>query len=188
MEPKEKTIPGDPVYSRTVLEMLTVANEYCLFLEKAGEYDKADVLLFLQKICPLLYIKASLLPVIELTDEDAAEHFVTEEEWEGMFNILHQKFGEEDIYFFIDPHERSHTDPVKASLAENFTDIYQDLKDFVLLYQKPRKVSMEFAVFECKRLFETRYGFRLVRAHAALHYLLNKEGDKGDLQDFPDLF
>jgi hypothetical protein len=108
---------------------------------------------------------------------------VTEEEWEGVFNTLHLKFAEDDLYYFIDPYEHSHTDPVKASLAENFTDIYQDLKDFVLLYQKPRKASMEYAVFECKRLFETRYGFRLVRAHSALHYILNKEGDKGELHD-----
>ncbi len=183
MERKDNDIPRDPVYSKTVLEMLTVANEYCLFLEKAENYDRQDVLVFLQKICPLIYIKASLLPAIELNDEEAAEHFVTEEEWEVVFNTLHLKFGEDDLYYFIDPHERSHTDPVKTSLAENFTDIYQDLKDFVLLYQKPRKASMEYAVYECKRLFETRYGFRLVRAHSALHYLLNKEGDKGELQD-----
>lgn len=184
MEPKENTIPVEPVYSRTVLEMLTVANEFCLFLEKSTEYERNDVLRFLQKISPLIYIKASLLPSIELMDEDAAEHFVTEEEWEGMFNLLRQKFGDGDIYYFIDPHERSHTDAVKASLAENFTDIYQDLKDFVLLYQKPRKASMEFAVYECKRLFETRFGFRLVRAHAALHYVLYRDGDKGDIQEF----
>ena len=187
MEIKENDVLKDPVYSKTVLEMLTVANEYCLFLEKAESYDRQDIMLFLQKICPLIYIKASLLPVIELNDEGAAEHFVTEEEWEGVFNTLHLKFGEDDLYYFIDHHERSHTDPVKSILAENFTDIYQDMKEFVLLYQKPRKVSKEFAVYECKQLFETRYGFRLVRAHSALHYLLNKEGDKGEFQDFLEM-
>jgi len=186
MERKETNAQSDPVYSKTVLEMLTVANEYCLFLEKAENYDRQDILLFLQKVCPLIYIKSSLLPVIEINDEDAAEHFVTEEEWEGIFNTLHLKFGDDDLYYYTDPHERSYSEPVKASLSENFTDIYQDLKDFVLLYQKPRKASMEYAVFECKRLFETRYGFRLVRAHFALHYLLHKEGEKGEFQDFPE--
>jgi len=186
MKKEESNISQEPVYSKTVLEMLTVANEFCLFLEKSENYDRQDILLFLQKICPLIYIKASLLPTIELNDEDAAEHFVTQEEWESIFATLHLKFGEEDLYSFIDPHEKTYTEPVKASMAENFTDIYQDLKDFVLLYQKPRKVSMEYAVYECKRLFETRYGFCLVRAHTALHYLLNKEGDKGELDDLLD--
>jgi hypothetical protein len=182
MEKKETNALIDPVYSKTVLEMLTVANEYCLFLEKAEDYNRQDIIMFLQKVCPLIYIKSALLPAIEIDDEETAEHFVTEEEWESIFNTL-QKFGDDDIYYFIDPHENSNTDPVRGSLAENFTDIYQDLKDFVLLYQKPRKASMEYAVFECKRLFETRYGFRLVRAHSTLHYLLNKEGEPGEFQE-----
>ncbi|MCX6243923.1 MAG: DUF5063 domain-containing protein [Bacteroidetes bacterium] len=187
MEKNENAITKDPVYSKTVLELLTVANEYCLFLEKAEGYDRLNILLFLQKICPLIYIKASLLPDIPVNDEEAAEHFVTEEEWESVFNMLHLKLGDDDVYYFIDHHEKSHTDPVKASLAENFTDLYQDLKDFVLLYQKPRKASMEFAVYECKRLFETRFGYRLVNAHAALHYILFKEGEKGELQDLLEM-
>ena len=126
----------DPVYSRKVLEMLTVANEYCLFLEKAEEYTFDELLNFLQKIAPLIYLKSALLPDVDVEDEDAVEHYVSEEQWETLFNILYNKFGEDDQFHFIDHHERSHNDPVKGSLAECFTDIYQDLKDFLLLYQK----------------------------------------------------
>jgi hypothetical protein len=187
MEKKENGITNDPVYSKTVLELLTVANEFCLFLEKAEEYERTDILRYLQKIGPLIYLKSSILPDIPVDDDEVAEHFVTEEEWESVFNSLHQKFGVDDIYYFIDHHEKSNTDPVRASLAENFTDLYQDLKDFVLLYQKPRRASMEFAVYEIKRLFETRFGYRIVNAHAALHYLLFREGEKGELQEMMDV-
>jgi hypothetical protein len=175
---------SDPVYSRKVLDMLTVANEYCLFLEKAEEYPKESVLSFLLKICPLIYLKASLLPEITEVNDDAAEHFVTEEEWEGIFNSLQVKFGENDPFVFIDHHEKSHTDPVKASLAEAFADIYQDLKDFLLLYQKPLKSSMEYAVYDCKRLFETHYGYLLVNAQQALHFLIYKESVNGGPNEF----
>ncbi|MEI7662305.1 MAG: DUF5063 domain-containing protein [Bacteroidota bacterium] len=161
----------DPVYSRKVLEMITVANEYCLFLEKAEEYSPEELLNFLQKISPLIYLKGSLLPEIEVEDEDATEHYVSEEQWESLFNRLHNKFGEKDIFFFIDQHEKSHTDPVKGSMAECFTDIYQDLKDFLLLYQKPLKTFKENAVRDCKRLFETRFGYLLLVAQAAVHCL-----------------
>ncbi len=159
----------DLVYSRKVLEMITVANEFCLFLEKAEDYSLEELLNFLQKISPLIYLKSALLPDIEVEDEDAVEHYVSEEQWEGMFNILYNKFGEKDLFFFVDHHERSHHDPVKGSLAESFTDIYQDLKDFLLLYQKPLKAFKENAVNECKRLFETRYGYRLINAQSAIH-------------------
>jgi hypothetical protein len=181
MDELNENIPNEPVYSRNVLEMLTVANEFCRFLEKAEDYSKQELLNFLQKITPLLYIKAALLPPIEPEDEDAIEHYVTEEQWEQMFNTLRNKFGDNDIFYFIDNHEKSHTDPVRGSLAENFTDIYQDLKDFVLLYQKPFKTFKENAVKECRHLFETRYGYRMVNAHAALHYLINQIGDGGQL-------
>jgi hypothetical protein len=174
----------EPVYSKKVIEMLTVANEFCLFLEKAEDVSRKDLLLFLQKIIPLVYLKAALLPDVGADDEDAAEHFVTEEQWEGLFNVLHQKLGDEDLYYFIDHHERSHQDAIRASLSENLTDTYQDLKDFLLLYQKPMKASKENAVRDCKRLFETRFGYRLVNAHAAIHYLLFTEGEKGELSDF----
>ncbi len=188
MNPIKSDYPDDPVYSKKVLEMLTVANEFCLFLEKSEDYPKEDVMRFLQKIIPLIYIKASLLPDIETKeeDEDTAEHFVSEEQWENMFNVLREKFGRDDIYYFLDHHEKTNQDAIRASLAENFADIYQDLKDFVLLYQKPLKVSMENAVRDCKRMFETRYGYRLVNAHSAIHYLLCTEGEKGELSDIMD--
>lgn len=182
-EQKDKT-PVDPVYSKNVLEMFTIANEYCLFMEKNIDFSKEDFLTYLQKICPLIYIKAALLPYVEPTDEESLEHFVTEEQWEELFNLIHLKLGEDDLYYFIDHHEKTHQDAVKASLAENLTDIYQDLKDFLLLYAKPQRSSQECAVQDCKRLFETRFGYRLVNAHSAIHYLLFSEGEKGELSDF----
>ena len=170
----------DPVYSRKVLEMITVANEYCLFLEKAEDYSMDELLNFLQKISPLIYLKSALLPDMEVADEDAVEHYVSEEQWEALFNILYNKFGEKDLFFFIDHHERSHNDPVKGSLAESFTDIYQDLKDFILLYQNPLKAFKENAVVECKRLFASRYGYRLVNAQAAIHCIQYPEENSID--------
>jgi hypothetical protein len=170
--------PGDdPVYSRKVLEMITVANEYCLFLEKAEEYSVEELFDFLQKISPLIYLKSALLPDIEVEDEDAVEHYVSEEQWESLFNMLYNKFGEKDHFYFVDHHEHSHNDPVKGSLAESFTDIYQDLKDFLLLYQKPLKSFKENAVRECKRLFATRYGYRLINAQSAIHCIQYPDED-----------
>ncbi len=166
---------NEVVKSRKVLELITVANEFCLFIEKAEDYSRAEILGFLQKILPLIYIKASLLPDITVEDENAVEHYVTEEQWENMFNVLRERFGEEDIFFFLDHHEKSHSDPVRGSIAENISDIYQDLKDFLLLYQHALNAYKENAVRDCKHLFETRFGSCIVNAHAAIHYLLFKE-------------
>ena len=181
-DPTEESIE-DALYSRKVIDMLTVSNEYCLFLEKADDHSKEEVFQYIQKLVPLIYLKASLLPDIPVNDENAAEHFITEEQWENLFNILSIKFGNDDIYFFIDLNEKSHSDPVRASLSENLTDLYQDLKDFVLLYQKPLRTSQENAVRDCKNLFETRFGYRLVNIQQAIHYILYPSVDTGNYSD-----
>lgn len=182
---EHEQIPGSPVAARSVIELLTVANDFCKFLEKAEEADRVAILGYLHRVLPLIYLKSSLLPDVEIEDEDAIEHYVTEQEWEDVFNLLRSKLGDDDIYYYIDLHERSHQDPVRASLAENITDLYQDLKDFVLLYQKPLTTFKQNAVMECKRLFASRYGFRIVNAQTAIHYLVYKEADQNT---FPQMF
>jgi len=55
----------------------------------------------------------------------------------------------------------------------------------VLLYQKPLTTFKQNAVMECKRLFASRYGFRIVNAQTAIHYLVYKEADQNT---FPQMF
>jgi hypothetical protein len=185
MSDSSKSVYEEPVFSRKVIEMLTVANEYCLYVEKAEEYKKEDILEYLQKLLPLIYLKVSLLPDVEVTDESAAEHFVTEEQWENVYTTLSTKLGNQDL-FYIAPRDLE-LQPIKASLAENLADIYQDMKDFVLLYQKPLKVAQENAVHDCKTLFETRTGFRLVAAMQAIHWVIYPERDTEAFSEL-DLF
>ena len=42
---------------------------------------------------------------------------------------------------------------------------------------------MEYAVYDCKRLFETRYGFLLVNAQQIVHFLLYQGSAGGELND-----
>ncbi|MBI9039514.1 MAG: DUF5063 domain-containing protein [Bacteroidales bacterium] len=173
-----------PVFSKTIIEMLTVANEFCRFMEKIDTFNKKDILEYLQKICPLLYIKGSLLPQIEVNEESTPERYITEEQWENIFNATRKKFGDDDIYFYINNHYSNEDEPVKASLAENFADIYQDLQDFVLLYQKNSIEAKENAVSECKALFETHWGYRIINSQKAIHYLLYNDQNN----EYEDIF
>jgi len=167
MTPKE-----DPVASRNVLEMLTVANEFCLFVEKTEEYRQEEIIDYMQKICPLLYLKGTLLPDIEVEYPEANERYITEEQWESIFTPLRDKFAEMDQYWYHDYNDIDVNDPIKGSLADNFADIYQDLKDFVLLYQKNSHAAKENAVAELKKYFVTHWGYRLVTAHRYIHYIV----------------
>jgi len=168
-------------HSRQVIEMLTVANEYCLFIEKAEEYTKDQLLGFLQKVTPLLYIKGALLPETEVSNPDADERFVTEEQWSNVFADLKTKFGDDDTFWAFDPMNFSPDDSRKLSLAELLADAYQDMKDFVLLYQRNTTISQENAAAAIRNLFFTHWGSRLATALGHLHYLCYRDLKSDDL-------
>lgn len=70
------------IFDKNTVEFVTVAAEFCGFLERARDmkcYDFVDTAL---KILPLLYLKATLLPPCEPIGEDEPETFVTEEDYE----------------------------------------------------------------------------------------------------------
>lgn len=177
-------VPREPSESLPVLEFIRVAYEYVLFIEKLQEEKKENVFDFFHKIAPLIYVKAVLLPDIELEEDELIERFVAEEEWENVFNDLRQRIGQDDIFWFIDPLRDPDYQPVKASLSEHLTDIYQDLKDCILLYQKNSKIARDIAVYELKRLFNDRWGARLMRALYAIHNQLYPEKD---IETFDDI-
>ncbi len=163
--------PNEQKISKAALELLTVANEYCLFFEKAGRYTTNDILDYYHKIAPLIYLKAALIDNAPANHEAWNERYVTEEEWETVFKTLREKFGKNDIYFIHD----HNFDSVEASMADNMADIYQDLKDFVLLFQKNTAPARQNAIANIIELFRWRWGPALVNALGAVHQLLFKE-------------
>ncbi len=180
-------VPDDITTANAVKEMVTVANEYCVYLETAENKSREGVLKFAGTILPLLYLKGSLLPGIEVEYPEANERFVTEEEWERIFQMLRDKFGATDEFWIIDPEHINETEPLKASLAENLSDIYQDMKDFVLLYQKETLAARQNALSDIRQLFANHWGYRVTNILPRLHHINNNPEEDVKL-DSLDLF
>ena len=120
------------VYSKTVIEFVTVANEYCNAIETVNKFPVEESLRKIQKILPLLYLKTTMLPKTENVLEDELEKYVSELD----YNILQQKWlkvlGEHDSFYEVfDPTIQFGQETVTASVSENLMDIYQSLKDFL---------------------------------------------------------
>ncbi len=162
---------NDPVYSKQVIEMLTVANEYCLFMEKAEEYSKEDIFAYSWRILPLIYLKSTLLQPVIPQEPDDAERFVTEETWEGIFNTLRNKFYPDDHFWMSHDLTDETTEIEKNSLAEHLADIYQDMKDFIMLYQKNLHSARENAIAGIITHFREHYGPAITKSLNALHLL-----------------
>jgi len=160
----------EPVYSRNVVEFVAVANEFCKYAEHAGELKGDELLKILQRIMPMMYIKASLLPALEPFFEEGNEKFVTESDWVRINESLRNKFGTADDYLEVFDEKLSESEgPVVSSISENLADIYQDIKDFLLLYQTGTPEVMNDAVWECRMNFENFWGQKLVNSMRAIH-------------------
>lgn len=162
-----------PVYSHNVIEFVAVAHEYCKYAEHASELKGDEMLKIMQRILPLMYLKASLLPSLEPIFEDGNEKFVTEADWNRIHDTVKQKMGTADD-FSAEMGEKLDDSgiPVPVTLSENMADLYQDLKDFILLYQTGTEEIMNDAVWECKMNFETIWGEKLLNVIRAAHRFL----------------
>jgi hypothetical protein len=177
------------VYSKNVIEFATVANEYCAFIETVDHFKRKIFISRLQKLFPLLYLKAALLPEPDLEmSEDAPEKFVSEEDYNFILHKLEAKLGQFDAYHEVfDPSIQYSDMALEASISENITDIYQDLKDFILAYRIGTLEVMNDALWECRNNFEQFWGQRLVNALRAIHNLIYGENDLEESDNQPDL-
>lgn len=163
-------------YSKNVIEFITVANEFCSFLERSDELETVDFLSRLQKILPLLYLKASLLPEFEFEAEEDLEKFVTEVDYSVIQQKVLQHTGANDDYqeVFVSGMQFSES-ALTVSIAENVADIYQDMKDLVMSFRMLNDEVMEQAVWECKNNFSQYWGQSLVNCLRAVHNLIYSE-------------
>ena len=176
-----------PVYSRNVVEFVAVANEFCKYAEHAQQLKGDELLKILQRILPLMYLKASLLPQLEPFFEDGNEKFVTESDWMNINDILKEKFGTANDYLEVFDEKINETEgPVISSISENMADIYQDMKDFLLLYQTGTGEVMNDAVWECRMNFENFWGQKLVNSMRAIHKFLYSGEEIGKVEKEDD--
>ncbi len=169
------------VYSRNVMEFVTVANEYCTLIESAPNYSRFEFVTIITRVLPLIYLKASLLPLVEQELDDSIEKSVDEMSYLLVREALNSKFGRFSDYLEVFTEDMKHSDTtVIAFIPEDLTDIYQDLKDFVEAYRLGVTEIMNDALADLVTNFREFWGQRLVNTLRALHSLLYSEDGLGD--------
>lgn len=114
MEKESQTI-----FEKNVIEFVTVAAEFCAFLERAEHMKRKAFVDTSLKILPLLYLKASLLPKCETIGDEAPETYVTEEIYEILRINLAGLMGEKDDYLDVFVQDMVYSDqPIKKSISK----------------------------------------------------------------------
>lgn len=161
------------VYSRDSIEFVTVAVQFCAYLEGFDDtVTESELTDKLTKILPLLYLKASLIPKTDTVNDDDPEISVTEGDYNYITSKLSNIFGADDTYLevFLQDMKYSET-PISANISEDLADIYQDLKNFVTIFERGITENMNDALYVCTENFKTYWGQKLVNALRALHSL-----------------
>ncbi len=167
---ESEKLPDHIVYTPSVIEFVTVAAETCLFLEQATEQSRKEFIQRSVKLLPFLYLKASLLPVVESVFDDAPERFVTEEDYLFVKEQVEQLLGADDSYLEVFHPDMAISDtPIAAFVSEDLADIYQELKDFAANYQTMDVDIMNDALVVCIEAFGQHWGQKNLNALKALH-------------------
>lgn len=160
------------VYSQNVIEFVAVANEYCSFVENYAQVNRSAFIERMQKMFPLLYLKAALLPEINDEEVDTPEKFVNEVEYNFLLNKISGKLAHYDSYQEVFDEGMQYSEAaIDASIADNICDIYQDLKDFLMAYRMGTNEIMIDALWECQNNYKTYWGQKLVNGLRAIHAL-----------------
>jgi len=158
------------IFDKNTVEFVTVAAEFCGFLERTENMKRSVFVDTTLKILPLLYLKASMLPEVDQFNEEAPEQYVTEEIYEVLRINISAILAEKDDYLEVFLPEMAYSDtPIKKTISEDLADIYQDIKDFIFVFQLGLNETMNDALYICKDTFGQYWGQKLVNTLRALH-------------------
>jgi len=136
------------------------------------------------KILPLLYLKASMLPKCETIGEEVLETYVTEEIYEILRINLAELMGDKDDYLDVFVQDMVYSDqPIKKSISEDLADIYQDIKDFIFVFQLGLNETMNDSLAICQENFGMLWGQKLVNTLRALHDVKYSQQDEEDNEE-----
>lgn len=179
-----KELTSNVVFSKNVVEFVTVAVQYCTFLENPENQTSKEYTDKLTKLLPLLYLKAALLPETEIEEDIYPEITVTEDDYNYIISKLYTAYKENDTYLEVFLEDMKYSDtPIAASISEDIADIYQDIKNFISIYEQGIEENMSEGLYTCYENFKLYWGQKLVNVLRALHSLKYSIGEENPDED-----
>ncbi|MFA6360670.1 MAG: DUF5063 domain-containing protein [Dysgonamonadaceae bacterium] len=173
------------VYAPVTLDFVTVSVEFCSFLESGKVSNRNEWMLTVLRMLPLLYVKATMLPSVEIIDDDFPETFVSEQDYIRVSNQISSMMGEDNVYLDVFIEDMKYSDrPISSFISEDIADIYQDIRNFVSVYQYGLEETMTSALHICTENFRSYWGQKLVNVLRALHSLVYKIEDDSNFDEY----
>ena len=159
----------------------SVAREFCRVIDSAPNLDRVALLVEVYKILPQLIGEAIHLPNVELSDDESQEEEIrksqardrmrlSDAQWGKLYGSLKEKLGDVNLYWEVwDP--TKHSEPIYGSLADDFADIYRDLKEGLNL-SETHQAMPEDSIWEWRFGYYSHWGKHAIDALRTIHFLL----------------
>jgi Domain of unknown function (DUF5063) len=161
-----------------------IARRYCAIVDTARSLDKDQLLLQIYGILPDLISVAIHFPDADPWDRDGEGDAdiensekvptarMTDEDWRVLYDTLTQKLGDSNGHWDVfNPASADH-EVVYRSLADDVVDIYSDLKEPLVLFDKS-EITSEMAIWEWHLSFTSHWGHHAIGALKAIHCMLH---------------
>ena len=170
----------NPIYAPDTLEFVTVATEFCAYLEQSASREKTSFIERMRKLLPLLYLKAQLLPEMEGVADFTPDDRVTQQDYDYILHLVAAIMGDDDYYedatFGM---EMQQTEQLCwKTVSEGLADMYQPLRNFVAAYRLGIEPCMESALYDVRYSFIYSWGTALVDTLRRFHYLTSFNSDE----------
>lgn len=158
----------------------SIAQEFCSAVESAANLDNIELLKRLYKILPSLINEAICLPNVELNDDQLIEGEseqqarrkaqLTGAQWRELYESLRAKLANLDLYWQVfDPTKDN--EAIHGSLADDFADIYRDLKEELVL-NEIHQASPEQNIWHWRLGYYSHWGKHAIDALRTMHFVL----------------
>ena len=113
---------------------------------------------------------------------EKTETYVTEDTYEIIRLNIADIMAEKDDYLEVFLPDMAYSDqPIKKNISEDLADIYQDIRDFIFVFQLGLNETMNDSLAICQENFGMLWGQKLVNTLRALHDVkYNQEPDEED--------
>jgi hypothetical protein len=167
------------VYSEEMVAFVTASNSYCQLMEQSApaEEGKAFIASLVESLSRI-YADFIVLGESEPVFDSPPEHTVTEQEWASVYQQTARILGPyNDFLRPADADEFDRSEMVQHTISEDLADLYQELKDFTVIYSRGIEELMNDAAWELQERFSEHWGTKLLRSLLALHELYIKGVD-----------
>jgi hypothetical protein len=164
-----------PDNAEVAKQFASVAKTFCDVIESAPNLDRTELLVQAYRILPQLIGHAISLPNVEPNDNESREKLHTKlslshAQWSELYQSLKIKLGDANLYWEVwDPTKES--EAIHGSLADDFADIYRDLK-VELNLSDADQAAAEDNIWHWRFGYHSHWGQHAIDALRTIYFLL----------------